>query len=99
MLDRLQRAFEMAHESADLRERFTAPGADPWPGNSHQFGELIQCENWRFAELVKAAVSLNPDRLPAGGGRSVNLNSVSLGNGVVTRCFLQISSHALSALV
>jgi tripartite-type tricarboxylate transporter receptor subunit TctC len=55
IVSRLTRELIKALESADLRERLTALGVDPWPGTAEQLAELLRADIERYGQVVRAA--------------------------------------------
>jgi tripartite-type tricarboxylate transporter receptor subunit TctC len=55
IVSRLTRELIKALESADLRERLTALGVDPWPGTAEQLAELLRNDIERYGQVVRAA--------------------------------------------
>jgi len=52
---RLSRELVRALEAADIRERLTALGVDPWPGTPEQLRELLVADIDRYGQVVRAA--------------------------------------------
>jgi len=55
IIKRLYQESAKALQSADLRERFTAAGVDPWIGTPEEFDRLIKSETARYAKIVEKA--------------------------------------------
>jgi len=55
IIARLYQECAKALQSADLRERFTAIGVDPWPGTPEEFDRLIKSETARYARIAERA--------------------------------------------
>jgi tripartite-type tricarboxylate transporter receptor subunit TctC len=55
IVSRLNREIVRALESADLRERLTALGVDPWPGSAEQLGELLRQDTERYGAIARSA--------------------------------------------
>jgi tripartite-type tricarboxylate transporter receptor subunit TctC len=55
IVSRLTREIVKALESADLREKLTALGVDPWPGTAEQLGELLRQDTERYGTIARSA--------------------------------------------
>jgi tripartite-type tricarboxylate transporter receptor subunit TctC len=55
IVSRLNREIVKALEGADLREKLTALGVDPWPGTPEQLGELLRVDIDRYGTIARAA--------------------------------------------
>jgi tripartite-type tricarboxylate transporter receptor subunit TctC len=55
IIRRLYQESAKALQSADLRERFTAAGVDPWIGTPEEFDRLIKSETARYARIAEKA--------------------------------------------
>ena len=55
IVSRLSRELVKALESADLRERLTALGVDPWPGTPEQLAELLRADIERYGVIARSA--------------------------------------------
>ena len=51
----LNREIVRALQSADVHERLTAMGVDPWPGTPEQLGELLKSEIARYGAVARSA--------------------------------------------
>ena len=54
IVGRVSREILKALESADLREKLTAMGVDPWPGQPQQLESLVRNETARYAAVIKS---------------------------------------------
>jgi tripartite-type tricarboxylate transporter receptor subunit TctC len=52
---RLNRELVKALESADIREKLTAQGVEPWPGTPEQLGELLRADIETYGTIVRSA--------------------------------------------
>jgi len=55
ILSRLSRDLITALGTADLRERLTALGVDPWPGTSEELGQLLRADIQRYGTIARSA--------------------------------------------
>jgi tripartite-type tricarboxylate transporter receptor subunit TctC len=55
VIDKLNREVVKALESADIRDRLLAQGAEPMPGNPEAFASFMQEERAKWAPVVKQA--------------------------------------------
>jgi len=55
IVSRLNRELVRALESADIRERLTALGVEPWPGTAEQLGKLLREDIERYGAVVRSA--------------------------------------------
>jgi tripartite-type tricarboxylate transporter receptor subunit TctC len=55
IVSRLAREIMKTLEMADVRERLTALGVDPWPGTPEQLRELLAADIERYGQVVRAA--------------------------------------------
>ena len=53
--DKIQRDIEKALAEPDVREKFVSFGYEPFPATREQFGQYVQTESVRFAEVIKKA--------------------------------------------
>jgi tripartite-type tricarboxylate transporter receptor subunit TctC len=54
IVGRVSREILKALESADLRDRLTAMGVEPWPGRPEQLESLVRSETARYAAVIKS---------------------------------------------
>jgi tripartite-type tricarboxylate transporter receptor subunit TctC len=55
IVSRLNREIVKALETADLREKLTALGVDPWPGTAEQLGGLLLKDTERYGTIARSA--------------------------------------------
>jgi tripartite-type tricarboxylate transporter receptor subunit TctC len=55
VIDRLSRETRKVLESADIREKLLAQGAEPMPGSPEAFASFMQEESAKWAPVVKHA--------------------------------------------
>jgi len=55
IVSRLTRETMKALETAELRERLTALGVDPWPGTAEELGLLLRQDTERYGTIARSA--------------------------------------------
>jgi tripartite-type tricarboxylate transporter receptor subunit TctC len=54
IISRLSRETIKALESAEMKEKLTAMGIDPWPGTPEELDRLVRTETARYAAVIKS---------------------------------------------